>query len=295
MKLARKNKNLIVMTLIGAISLYFGFFGLALASEINKDNIIYLVNQSRKDNNVAQLEENQKLDQAAKEKAEDMIKNNYFAHTSPGGVTPWYWFEKNDYDYKYAGENLALGFSSSENQHKAWMESPTHKKNILNQNYQEIGVAVESGIINDNQVTIAVQMFGTSSEGINGKKEENNIPDNKSDDLLEKNKKDNKGIVLNTENPGPSKKIENFSINKEANPWIDFSKFKDFVFGNNGFLNKSIFMISATILAICLVFNLMVAMILVFHNVLNHLRDNKDIFTLVNSILIFLLVGSIVF
>ena len=48
------------------------------------------------------------LQEAAEKKAQDMIENNYFAHTSPQGKTPWHWVEESGYDYRYAGENLAI-------------------------------------------------------------------------------------------------------------------------------------------------------------------------------------------
>ena len=92
-----------------------------------------------------------------------MIKNDYFAHTSPQGISPWYWYDKDNYDYKYAGENLAINFLKAEDQQKAWMDSPTHRKNIFNPNYQEIGVAVAAGEINNQTAIITVQEFGTLS------------------------------------------------------------------------------------------------------------------------------------
>jgi hypothetical protein len=133
----------------------------ALAKEINIANVLELVNEARQKNGVATLDENQKLDKIAADKLEDMVKNNYFAHTSPKGVNPWFWYEKNSYDYKYAGENLAINFMRAEDQQDAWMKSPTHRKNILNPNYQEIGVAVGAGEVNGQLGIIAVQEFGT--------------------------------------------------------------------------------------------------------------------------------------
>ena len=92
-----------------------------------------------------------------------MIDNNYFAHVSPQKKSPWYWIEKNEYDYTYAGENLAINFTNSEDQQKAWMDSPLHKKNILNPNYDEIGVAVKRGVVEGKETTVVVQMFGAQS------------------------------------------------------------------------------------------------------------------------------------
>lgn len=143
----------------------FSIFGTARASEISPANIIKLVNESREKNTVAPLVENKMLDKIAEDKLEDMIENNYFAHTSPSGVSPWSWYQKEGYDYKYAGENLAINFFSAEEQHNAWMNSVTHRKNILNSNFQEIGVAVAAGNINGQNALIAVQEFGTLLTG----------------------------------------------------------------------------------------------------------------------------------
>lgn len=134
--------------------------GIVLASPITEYSVIELVNRARQENGLGALATNEKLFEAAKDKAEDMIKNDYFAHTSPKGITPWDWFEKNNYDYKFAGENLAINFTRAEDQQKAWMESETHKKNILDPNYSEIGVSVQKGFINGKLTTIVVQEFG---------------------------------------------------------------------------------------------------------------------------------------
>lgn len=140
----------------------FAFWGSkALASPITEMNVLGLVNQARMEKGLKPLEANDKLFQVASNKADDMLKNNYFAHTSPKGITPWVWFDEGDYNYKFAGENLAINFSSAEDQQKAWMASETHRKNILDTNYQEIGLAVKKGFINGKLTTITVQEFGT--------------------------------------------------------------------------------------------------------------------------------------
>ena len=100
------------------------------------------------------------MQKAAEEKAQDMIDNNYFAHISPQGKSPWDWINKNNYNYRYAGENLAIGFANAKEQQQAWMDSPTHKKNILNKNYDETGVAVKQGVIDGHEAIVVVQMFG---------------------------------------------------------------------------------------------------------------------------------------
>lgn len=133
----------------------------ASASEINSDSVIKLVNDARTLAGLGNLSQNRQLMEAAQKKAEDMIEKGYFAHTSPNGTSPWYWFDEVGYDYKYAGENLAINFKNAEDQQRAWMNSPLHRKNILSEKYKEIGVASIKGVINGNPSIITVQEFGT--------------------------------------------------------------------------------------------------------------------------------------
>jgi hypothetical protein len=91
-----------------------------------------------------------------------MVKNQYFAHTSPDGVSPWHWFKSAGYNYKYAGENLAIGFYESEEVYNAWLNSPSHRANIVNPNYTQVGTAVLSGY-DQNGTIVVVQEFGTQA------------------------------------------------------------------------------------------------------------------------------------
>ncbi|MEA2007456.1 MAG: CAP domain-containing protein [Patescibacteria group bacterium] len=151
-------KQLIVCFVASMLTLLFG--KAAFAGEIS-DNIIIQVNQEREHAGLSQLTENSLLDEAAILKAQDMVDNDYFAHTSPQDVDPWHWLEEVEYQYKYAGENLAMDFSSATTVHKAWMKSESHKENILSNKYTEIGVAVLEGTIENRQTKVAVQFFGT--------------------------------------------------------------------------------------------------------------------------------------
>lgn len=150
--------------MIGFLS-SFVFVSTALASGIAPTDVIALANNSRAKEGLSPLSENPKLSTAAKHKAEDMLKNDYFAHTSPAGVTPWFWVQQVGYQYKAAGENLAINFTSALEQHSAWMKSTTHRANILNAQYQEIGVAVVKGKIDGKESVVTVEMFGTPLYG----------------------------------------------------------------------------------------------------------------------------------
>lgn len=133
-----------------------------LTANLNTLNIITEINKIRGAYGLAPLIENPKLDIAALLKAQDMINNDYFNHYSPTGKTPWDWINSAQYNYKYAGENLALNFFDDQTTVQAWLNSPTHKANILNPNYQDTGVAILSGVTPTTKEsrTVVVQMFG---------------------------------------------------------------------------------------------------------------------------------------
>lgn len=125
--------------------------------------IVDLTNTDRRVNNLAHLDVNPLLERAAQMKADDMAKNSYFAHTSPAGVTPWHWFKEAGYAFAYAGENLAIRFSDSVDVERAWMNSPTHRANILNSHFTEIGIGIAQGVYDGQPTVFVVQMFGAPS------------------------------------------------------------------------------------------------------------------------------------
>ncbi len=136
---------------------------LGLASSITAEDLIDLTNQKRQENGLAELELNPLLVKAATQKATDMINKNYWSHTSPEGKTPWSFFKSVDYQYLYAGENLARDFLDSGSVIEAWMESPTHRDNILSSRYQEIGIVVINDTFQGQETTLVVQLFGTKT------------------------------------------------------------------------------------------------------------------------------------
>ncbi len=132
---------------------------LGYSSEITVDKVISATNSQRQKLGLASLKYNATLSQSAAAKAEDMFKNNYWAHNSPQGKTPWDFFKSAGYQYSVAGENLAKDFYDTEGLIKAWMNSPTHRDNIVNPKYQEIGIGVVNGILNGVKTTLVVQHF----------------------------------------------------------------------------------------------------------------------------------------
>lgn len=133
-----------------------GFLG-----EVVSSILVQQTNESRAAEYLSTLKVNPALEAAAAAKARDMVEKGYFAHTSPEGVEPWYWFQLLGYKYAYAGENLAVNFSESRDVTDAWLKSPLHKANILNRNFTEIGIATAEGFFNGKPAVFVVQLFGT--------------------------------------------------------------------------------------------------------------------------------------
>ncbi len=133
---------------------------LGFATDITIDKLYQLTNDVRQKNNLSNLGYNEKLSAAAYKKAQDMFAKNYWAHYAPDGATPWDFILASGYQYEYAGENLAKNFLFSQGVVDAWMNSPTHRENLLRKDYTEIGFAVVNGLLNGEETTLVVQMFG---------------------------------------------------------------------------------------------------------------------------------------
>ena len=150
---------LVVQFSLNYFSLFFPRV-LGYASNIVADRLVELTNQERTKQGLAPLSNNATLNEAALRKAGDMFALNYWAHNSPNGRTPWSFFKDVGYGYVFAGENLARDFNDSESVVSAWMNSPSHRENILNGHYEEIGIAVVNGTLQGVETTLVVQMFG---------------------------------------------------------------------------------------------------------------------------------------
>jgi len=157
----------VFMLIIMVSQLLFTFLGqklpgvLGITSTVTAEELVSLTNQEREANGLNLLTINPVLNQAAQVKAADMIAHNYWAHTSPAGLTPWTFFKNVNYRYLYAGENLARDFFDSNAVLTAWMNSPTHKDNILSSRYRETGIAVVQDMFQGQETTLVVQLFGT--------------------------------------------------------------------------------------------------------------------------------------
>lgn len=137
---------------------------LGYATDIHVQQLLDATNSQRSAAGLTTLTLNSQLSEAAERKARDMFANGYWAHTSPSGKTPWEFILGSGYKYTLAGENLAKNFSTSQGVVDAWMASPTHKENIVKPGYREVGFAVVNGILNGEETTLVVQMFGATEK-----------------------------------------------------------------------------------------------------------------------------------
>jgi len=132
-------------------------------SFLTKTEVIQWTNFQRKENKLASLTENAELNAAAALKLQDMFEKQFFAHISPSGIGVSDLVKEVGYEFIVTGENLAMGnFKDDKELVQSWMDSPGHRENILNELYQEIGVAVGRGLFEGKQTWLAVQIFGLS-------------------------------------------------------------------------------------------------------------------------------------
>lgn len=156
----------IILVLATVIGLNFGYNAIGTGdvlgqkTEVTISSLLDQTNVQRQKAGLQPLALNDKLDQAAYSKVQDMFAKQYWAHDAPDGTQPWKWLGDVGYNYDEAGENLAKNFTTSSAAVTAWMNSPEHKANILDINYSEVGFAVASGSLDGKPASIVVALYG---------------------------------------------------------------------------------------------------------------------------------------
>lgn len=120
-------------------------------------------NEARAEVGLPPLTVSNALTVAADAKAQDMVEHGYWNHFRPTDQkAPWDFIKDAGYSYKVAGENLARGFETAGGTTQAWLNSPTHRANLLSEKYTEVGFATVRGTgQNGEPAYITVQMFGS--------------------------------------------------------------------------------------------------------------------------------------
>jgi hypothetical protein len=131
-------------------------------SSINSTDLMNKINEQRSQRFIPTLTTNSKLISAASGKANDMISRSYFAHVDPDGNYVWPRIEAAGYTpYLTLGENLAMDFNDAEGVVTAWMNSPTHRGNIVNTKFVDQGLSAVTGTYEPNHNTVMiVSLFG---------------------------------------------------------------------------------------------------------------------------------------
>ncbi len=135
---------------------------LSYATNMSSGGLLSATNSERANNSTGQLTLNSDLARAAQAKADDMAARNYWSHNTPDGKEPWYFIDQTGYDYQKAGENLAYGFDSSSGTVAGWMNSPSHKDNMLDGEFRDVGFGIANApeYQNSGEQTIVVAMYG---------------------------------------------------------------------------------------------------------------------------------------
>jgi hypothetical protein len=135
---------------------------LAYSTEMGTGNLLSGTNAERTSRGLVALTINPKLNSSAAAKAADMRDRDYWAHNTPDGQEPWIFFDAAGYNYQKAGENLAYGFGSSSATITGWMNSPSHRDNMLDASYTEVGFGFVNSpdFVNTGEETIVVAHYG---------------------------------------------------------------------------------------------------------------------------------------
>jgi uncharacterized protein YkwD len=135
---------------------------LSYATEMSTSELLTATNNQREQNGAGDLALNSKLGAAAQTKANDMVARNYWSHNTPDGQEPWVFVQSSGYSYLKAGENLAYGFLTSDKTIDGWMNSPSHRENLLDTSFTEVGFGYANAedFNHSGQETVVVAMYG---------------------------------------------------------------------------------------------------------------------------------------
>jgi|GEM_PF-678587 len=129
--------------------------------EQQRQEILALVQAVREQAGGADFALAERLQNSAQAKSADMARNEYFSHTGSDGRGLRYWLEQAGYNFRFAGENLAVGFADAQSVVNAWVKSPLHYQNIIDSDFSETGLGLESGEYAGKESVFITQHFGS--------------------------------------------------------------------------------------------------------------------------------------
>ncbi len=159
-----------IIVVIGiAIGLQFGYnymqTGLVLGrvTTVTPAALLVSTNDARAAEKLPPLRIDARLSEAAANKARDMVARGYWSHDAPDGTEPWVWIDEAGYSYSKAGENLAKNFSTAQAAVTAWLNSPSHRNNMLSADYSDVGFAAVEGELDGKPTIVIVAFYGESA------------------------------------------------------------------------------------------------------------------------------------
>ncbi|HRP36656.1 MAG TPA: CAP domain-containing protein, partial [Candidatus Dojkabacteria bacterium] len=137
--LLHRSVLVIYVLVIFLFNVVVGQLGLStVQAAVDAGTLYSLHNSNRAANGLGGLTVNNQLVTSATNKAQAMLASDCWDHYCPPGTSPWSFILNAGYEYIYAGENLGEGFTNSSTLMNAWMNSPTHRANVLSGNFTEI-------------------------------------------------------------------------------------------------------------------------------------------------------------
>lgn len=126
-----------------------------LVDAAHERQLLDLVNMIRYRNKLPLLTWHDPAAKVAKRHSQDMENTGYFAHVSATtGLDPFQRLKQGGVVFQMAGENIAAGFPDAIEAHENWMNSPGHRKNILEKGFQRLGIGVYTDYYTQNFVTL---------------------------------------------------------------------------------------------------------------------------------------------
>ena len=116
-----------------------------IAPSSDAEQVLNLVNAERAKAGLKPLKMSEELRSIATLKSRDMGENNYFDHNSKTYGSPFQMLQDFGVHYSAAGENIAAGQRTPEEVMQSWLNSSGHRANILNKNFDTIGIGIYRG------------------------------------------------------------------------------------------------------------------------------------------------------
>jgi uncharacterized protein YkwD len=117
-----------------------------------ENSLFNSVNAARSQYGAIHLSLNSSLSNIARSRSTDMLNRKYFSHTTPDCKNIFIILNENGFGWQVAGENIYQCEPTSVGSESAilntWMSSPSHRDNILNGAFHQVGIGiVDSGNI----------------------------------------------------------------------------------------------------------------------------------------------------